>query len=143
MPGNMATDPFARQAASEQSRVPAFAFVFAVCLCVVFCVGFAATGFVRSRQSRDIELNGRINPNTADAISLMRLPGIGASRSRAIVAHRQDCSKSNGPAFQKPDDLQKVKGIGPRTVENISQWLEFEDKRLTDITDAKDGRVGN
>jgi outer membrane protein assembly factor BamB len=29
-------------------------------------------------------------------------------------------------AFQNCDDLQKVKGIGPKTVENIREWLKFE-----------------
>ena len=39
-----------------------------------------------------------------------------------------ECGEQNNgtPAFQNPNDLQKVKGIGPKTVENIREWLKFE-----------------
>jgi len=56
------------------------------------------------------------------------LPGIGISRAGAIVAYRENIAEQNTgmPAFENPNDLQKVKGIGPKTVENISEWLKFE-----------------
>ena len=58
----------------------------------------------------------------------MRLPGIGISRAEAIVAYCQDFSKENGnnKAFRNCDDLQKVKGIGPKTTADICEWLKFE-----------------
>ncbi|WII39242.1 ComEA family DNA-binding protein [Paenibacillus thiaminolyticus] len=52
--------------------------------------------------------SGRININEADAEALMKLPGIGPSKSQAIVTYRE----SHGP-FQRLEDLKKVKGIGP------------------------------
>ncbi|MGG4393283.1 helix-hairpin-helix domain-containing protein [Paenibacillus thiaminolyticus] len=52
--------------------------------------------------------SGRININEADAEALMKLPGIGPSKSQAIVKYRE----SHGP-FQRLEDLKKVKGIGP------------------------------
>jgi len=41
-------------------------------------------------ESTDAEsLTGKINPNTADWASMTRLPGIGPTRARAIVAFRE------------------------------------------------------
>jgi len=58
----------------------------------------------------------------------MRLPGIGDVRVKAIIAYRENFSKknSNSGAFRNCDDLQKVKGIGPKTAEDICEWLKFE-----------------
>jgi competence protein ComEA len=55
-----------------------------------------------------------INVNTADAIQLQELPGIGEVLSAAIVKYRED----NGP-FASVDQLDEVSGIGPATLENI------------------------
>ena len=63
-----------------------------------------------------------IDPNTASAASLHRLSGIGPTRAQMIVQYRQ----THGPAaFQKPDDLQKIHGIGPGTVRKIEHFLNF------------------
>jgi len=112
----------------RQNRIQSFAFVISVCGCVLLSISFAASSFVGIRQSREIELDERINPNDALVASLVRLPGIGIGKARAIVAYRDNFSGQNGnkPAFQNPNDLQKVKGIGPKTVENIGEWLKFE-----------------
>ena len=58
---------------------------------------------------------GLININTADALSLDALPGVGPSRAAAIIADR----KEKGP-FQTCEDLQRVHGIGPKTVAKIT-----------------------
>ena len=76
-------------------------------------------------ESNEVKLETRINPNTASAASLVRLPGIGLSRAEAITAYRKKFSES-GDVFQSADDLQKVAGIGPKTVQNIKPWLKFE-----------------
>jgi competence protein ComEA len=55
-----------------------------------------------------------INVNTADAIQLQELPGIGEVLSGAIVKYREE----NGP-FASVDQLDEVSGIGPATLENI------------------------
>lgn len=112
----------------RQNRIQSFAFVIAVSACVLFSMGFVASSLLTSGQSYEIELDQKINPNNARIASLVRLSGIGIGKARAIVAYREEFSEqSNGrPAFQNPNDLQKVKGIGPKTVENISEWLKFE-----------------
>lgn len=53
-----------------------------------------------------------VNLNTADKNELMSLTGVGASKAEAIIAYR----KASGP-FKSVEDLQKVQGIGPATLE--------------------------
>lgn len=112
---------------ARQKRIQSFAFVISIAAAVCFSWGFVAN-LAAHRQSYKIELDEKINPNNAPAASLVRLPGIGISRAEAIVKYREEFNQKskNGPAFQSCDDLQKVKGIGPKTVKNISNWLKFE-----------------
>ena len=63
----------------------------------------------------------KINPNTASVASMRRFPMIGPARAAAIVEYR----RLNGPApFRTPQDLMKVRVIGPRTVELVAPLLE-------------------
>jgi len=75
-----------------------------------------------------MELEKRINPNFAPSASLVRLPGIGLSKAEAIIAYREQIIGRDGKlaAFTEANDLQKVKGIGPRTVEKLKPVLRFE-----------------
>ncbi len=111
---------------ARQKSIQSFAFVISVCAAVCFSLCYVSE--FRSSQSCEIELEGRINPNEAPVVSLVRLPGIGVSRAGAIVAYRENFGGKEGgsPAFRSSNDLQKVKGIGPKTVQNISEWLKFE-----------------
>ena len=73
--------------------------------------------------ARNAAATERINPNTASAGSLQRLPGIGPVRAAAIVAYRQD----HGPTpFARPADLANVHGIGAGIVRNIAHHLKFD-----------------
>src|SRR5256885_643794 len=56
----------------------------------------------------------RININTAPSADLELLPGIGPALAARIIEYR----KTSGP-FRSVDDLDKVKGIGPRTLVKI------------------------
>ncbi len=49
----------------------------------------------------------RIDLNRASVQELMRLPGVGLKKAQAIVSHR-----ARAP-FQRPEDVTKVKGLGP------------------------------
>ena len=113
---------------ARQNRIQSFAFVISVSVCVCFSIAFATSSLSRSQQSCEIKLQGRVNPNNAPLASLVRLSGIGISRASAIVAYRRDFARQNAgrAAFEIADDLQKVRGIGPKTVQNISRWLKFE-----------------
>jgi DNA uptake protein ComE-like DNA-binding protein len=111
---------------ARQNRIQSFAFVIAAGAAVCFSVGFVINGFAGPGQSSHIWLDSRINPNDAPVVSLIRLPGIGTVRTAAIVTYRENFSNADYPAFRDCNDLQNVHGIGPKTAQNICQWLRFE-----------------
>lgn len=54
-----------------------------------------------------------VNINEADANELAEnLTGVGPKKAQAIIEYRE----SNGP-FYTPEELENVKGIGPKTLE--------------------------
>ena len=55
-----------------------------------------------------------ININLASVVELEQLPGVGPATANAIVAYRE----KNG-AFQRVEDLLKVRGIGPAKLSEI------------------------
>ncbi len=59
-----------------------------------------------------------ININTANAVELEQLPGVGPKIARRIIQHRQ----KNG-RFQDPKDLLEVRGIGPKGYSQIRHFL--------------------
>jgi competence protein ComEA len=56
----------------------------------------------------------RLNVNTASDYELAMLPGIGPVTAAAIIEYR----RTHGP-FASLEDLQAVRGIGPKTIEAI------------------------
>lgn len=64
------------------------------------------------------EIGGLININTATAAELDKLPGIGPTYAQAIITYRSQ----NGP-FVKIEDIEKVKGIGPKTFEKLKDKI--------------------
>jgi competence protein ComEC len=61
-----------------------------------------------------------INVNTASALELQELPGLSVQKAKAIVNFR----KHNGH-FRKLEDLDKVPGIGPVTIELVGPYVKF------------------
>jgi competence ComEA-like helix-hairpin-helix protein len=74
-------------------------------------------------------LMDRINPNTAPMGSLIRLEGIGRVRANQIIQYRQRYGSETGPVFMRPEDLEKVHGIGPKTVEKIAPYLVLNEPK--------------
>ena len=60
-----------------------------------------------------------ISLNTASALELQSLPGIGPALSANIIAYREE----NG-AFSTVDELVNVAGIGAGTLENIREFIK-------------------
>ena len=56
----------------------------------------------------------RVDINTATVSDLQGLPGVGEDTARAIVRYRE----AHGP-FAGVDDLLKVDGVGPKTLEKL------------------------
>lgn len=63
---------------------------------------------------------GTVNINTATAGELMKLPGIGKSKADAIVQYRTTAK------FDAVDDLQAVRGIGPKMFEQLRPYVRTE-----------------
>ena len=72
----------------------------------------------RERRSRPLADGETIDPNVASAEELDRLPGVGASKALRIVQERDE----NGP-FASVEDLARVTGLGPKSVERLKSYL--------------------
>jgi competence protein ComEA len=68
-------------------------------------------------------LAGPVNINTADAELLSQeLVGVGLSKAQAIVEYRNQYGR-----FEAPEELVKVKGIGPRVLAANSENIQIDD----------------
>ena len=67
-------------------------------------------------------LSTPVNINTAKAEELGILPGVGPQMARAIVAFREEHGK-----FSTPEDLRKIKGLGPRKFAAIRPHITLAD----------------
>lgn len=115
-----------RQTEHVQQRIQSIAFVVSVYIAIYLAIGFVVSSSWVGKQANYIGLEDKINPNYAPVASLARLPGIGIVRAEAIIAYRDTNSGNEGLVFLSCDDLQRVKGIGPKTAQSLSQWLKFE-----------------
>jgi len=119
---------FSGKTETGQNKIESSAFLIGVILCVLLSGFLAGSFFCVAGENCDAVLESRVNPNEASVPSLIRLPGIGRNRAESIVSYRNDLCAVNTEcrAFRSCEDLEKVKGIGPKTAEGICGWLKFE-----------------
>src|SRR2546423_15052372 len=67
--------------------------------------------------------SGVVNINTADVAQLSMLPRVGEKAAQRIVDYRT----AHGP-FQKATDLMQGKGLGSKSFERLSAYIELEGK---------------
>jgi competence protein ComEA len=60
----------------------------------------------------------KIDLNAAGVNELMQVPNVGSATAAAIVRHREEF----GP-FKSVDELTRVKGIGPKTLEKVGPYF--------------------
>ncbi len=88
----------------------------------------------KERRSRPFEPGETIDPNVAGDEELDRLPGVGPARALQIVQNRED----NGP-FRTVEDLARVRGIGPASVERLRPFLRLDPAAIRSL-EARAGR---
>ena len=98
--------------------------ILSLCFAIPVLRGSDFGGLSRTEKVVFVQ-TGKLNPNVATVGELAELPSLGAAKARAIVEYRQSRT-GNENAFKNADDLEKVKGIGSKTVEKIKPWLEFD-----------------
>ena len=74
------------------------------------------------RRSTPLGEGERLDPNTAAAEELDRLPGVGPAMAEAIVEARGD------GRFRSLADLTRVSGIGDRTAERMAPFLTLPER---------------
>jgi competence protein ComEA len=65
--------------------------------------------------------DGKVILNRASAEELTKLPGVGMKRAQAIVSLRTKLKR-----FKQPNDLLRVKGIGPRSLQRMLPHLVLD-----------------
>jgi len=73
-----------------------------------------------ARRSAPLAPDETLDPNRSGEDELVGLPGIGPSAARALVADREERG-----GFARPEDLLRVRGIGPATLAKIRPHLDF------------------
>lgn len=83
-----------------------------------------------TRPPRYEDLADQIDPNTTDWQSLAALPGLGEKRAKTIISYREAfVAKNPGHlAFDEPEDLLLVRGIGPSMLATLRPYLLFPEK---------------
>jgi len=78
------------------------------------------------------QVQQQIDPNVADWAELAQLPGLGETKAKRIVAYRQEqAALRNGGrdtpvvVFRGLEDLDAVRGIGPKTLVRLADFLRF------------------
>ena len=73
-----------------------------------------AAGKATTGVASNVASDGKVNLNAADSVQLQSLSGIGPSMAQRIIDYRQEHG-----AFQRVEDLQKVRGIGAKTFDKL------------------------
>lgn len=73
-----------------------------------------------ARRNKPLAPGETIDPNTASAEELDRLPGIGPALADRIVAERE-----RGGPFTSVADLERVRGIGAATRRRLEPYLRI------------------
>ena len=97
---------------SRSQLVTALVLVFALAGHAPAAAASAPAPKAGASEARPVDIN------TADAVSLESIPGIGKSLSQRIIAFRE----KNGP-FQSVDDLLKVQGVGEKSIQKLRPYL--------------------
>ena len=88
--------------------------------CYWFAEGGATGRLIEIDRAQRQAAQFRLDINQADWPELSQLPGVGETLARRIVESRA----ADGP-FADVEQLRRVRGIGPRTLEQIRPFLRL------------------
>jgi competence protein ComEA len=77
-----------------------------------------AGGMIDIDRATPLTAQFQVNVNQADWPELMQLPGVGRTLAERVIAERQERGE-----FQSVEELTRVDGIGPRTIDRIRPYL--------------------
>jgi competence protein ComEA len=77
-----------------------------------------AGGMIDIDRATPLTAKFQVNVNQADWPELMQLPGVGRTLAERLIAEREERGE-----FQSVEELTRVDGIGPRTIERIRPYL--------------------
>jgi competence protein ComEA len=80
--------------------------------------GQLSSRLIDIERAEPVAIDFKIDVNTADWVELTLMPGIGPELARRIVADRD----AKGP-FRQTNDLRRVRGIGPKTLDGMKPYL--------------------
>ena len=69
----------------------------------------------------------KIDPNTADFGSLIRIPDLGPGRAKRLLAYRNahQMQSAGQPVFTSPQDLQNIPDFGPKIAATLTPYMTF------------------
>jgi competence protein ComEA len=77
-----------------------------------------AGGMIDIDRATPLTAQFQVDVNQADWPELMQLPGVGRTLAERVIAERQERGE-----FQSVEELTRVDGIGPRTIDRIRPYL--------------------
>jgi competence protein ComEA len=80
--------------------------------------GGARGGLVDVDRAAPLAAKFQVDVNRADWPELIQLPGVGQ-----VLAERWIAERERGGEFQSLEDLSRIRGVGPRTLERIRPYL--------------------
>jgi len=72
-----------------------------------------------STKTQAVNLSNKLDPNFATYDELIALPGIGPSTAKALLSYREK------HILFSPNDLKRIKGIGPAKLSKLKEFLVF------------------
>ena len=85
-------------------------------------VNTSRPGTATTSGNEIVDVSNKLDPNFATYEELIQLPGIGPSTAKALLAYREK------HILFSPNDLKRIKGIGPLKLSKLRNHLIFSTK---------------